>query len=107
METSESVSSDALWQLSVLVAEVELYSAPFFQGLRPRSVREGLDDEIRRFMGDSPNKLYEKVIVKGANTYKNYKGVIRSTNTKGEAWVELEAMNEKVVQFHLKDLWMP
>ena len=56
--------------------------------------------------GYDPNKIYhgKRVIVVGETPYKSYKGIIKSTNPDGLAWVELEARQQQVVKFALESL---
>jgi len=60
-----------------------------------------------------PNRVHigKRVIVVGgiggsaeARHYKSYKGTIKNMNPAGAVWVELNALNQKVVQFTLSDL---
>jgi len=60
-----------------------------------------------------PNRIHigKRVIVVGgtggsveARHYKSYKGTIKNTNPAGAVWVELDALNQKVIQFALSDL---
>ena len=43
-------------------------------------------------------------MVVGRHQYKSYKGTIKITNPTGDAWVELEALQQKMVQVTLHDL---
>jgi len=57
-----------------------------------------------------PNRVHigKRVMVVGgtaeARHYKSYKGTIKDTNLAGAVWVELDALNQKVIQFVLSDL---
>ena len=60
-----------------------------------------------------PNRVHigKRVIVVGgiggsaeARHHKSYKGTIKNTNPAGAVWVELDALNQKVIQFTLSDL---
>ena len=43
-------------------------------------------------------------MVVGRHQYKSYKGTIKITNPAGDAWVELDALQQKMVQLTLCDL---
>jgi len=43
-------------------------------------------------------------MVVGRHQYKSYKGTIKITNPAGDAWVELDALQQKMVQLTLSDL---
>jgi len=60
-----------------------------------------------------PNRVHigKRVMVVGgiegttnARHYKSYKGTIKNTNPAGGVWVELDALNQRVIQFVLSDL---
>lgn len=44
------------------------------------------------------------VTSKHKHTYKGYVGIIKNTAPDGSAWVELQALQQKVVKFDLDDL---
>jgi len=59
-----------------------------------------------KFGGDDLNKIYhgKRVVVVGGNSYKSYKGIVKNTNVKGYAWVELEARLQQHVKISLNYL---
>jgi len=84
-----------------LKTEVELYNRPFITTLKRRKATIGTS-----LGGQDPNKIYhgKRVIVIGDSHFKSYKGSIKYTNPDRQAWVELEARQQQIVQFSLENL---
>jgi hypothetical protein len=98
----------SFFQVCVSRTEIEFYSTPFVTTLRCQIAAGSLSmKEI------NPNRVHigKRVMVVGgvegntdARHYKSYKGTIKNTNPAGAIWVELDALNQKVIQFTLSDL---
>jgi hypothetical protein len=88
-------------QISVTTADIEFFSPPFVLTLRRRTQRN-----LSGFKGEDPNKIFigKRVMVVGPHQYKSYKGTIKITNPTGDAWVQLDALQQKLVQLTLHDL---
>lgn len=88
-------------QVVIAKTDIGFHNKPFITTLRRRKPTE---DYILR--GQDPNKIYhgKRVIVVGDTPYKSYKGMIKTTNPDGYAWVELEARQQQVVKFYLENL---
>lgn len=86
-------------QVKARSGEVEFYQPPVVAGVprRRKKTRLGPRD---------PNSIYigKHVLVVGAHTFKGYRGIIKQTNFEGQAWVELEACQQKVLQMGFGDL---
>jgi transcription elongation factor len=88
-------------QASIKKTDIEFYNSPFITTLRKRSAANDI-----KFGQDDPNKIYhgKRVIIVGGNRYKGYKGIIKHTNLKGYAWVELEARLQQLEKISLNCL---
>jgi len=88
-------------QISAATADIEFFSPPFVLTLRGRT-----QHNISAFKGEDPNKVFigKRVMVVGRHQYKSYKGTIKITHPAGDAWVELDALQQKIVRFTLSDL---
>lgn len=81
---------------------MEFYSPEFIATtLRPRKLNGG-----SKLGGKDPNGVYvgKRVIVVGAGSRKGYKGLIKATSPNGDAWVELEACQQRVEQMRIDHL---
>ena len=88
-------------QISVTMVDIEFFSPPFIQTLRRRAQRN-----LSSLKGEDPNKIFigKWIMVVGRHQYKSYKGTIKITNPAGDAWVKLDALQQKMVKLTLCDL---
>ena len=88
-------------QISATMADIEFFIPPFVQTLRRRT-----QHNLPGIKGEDPNKMFigKRVMVVGPHQYKSYKGTIKITHPSGDAWVELDALQQKMIKVTLCDL---
>lgn len=92
------MNSPLISQMTVAAHFVEFREPPHAIGLRRR--RFPHSDAAMR---EDPNKVYHRkhVQIIGAHVYKGYKGIIRGTDLKGNADVELNVQGSRIAKVKL------